>query len=316
MVPAHRVMAEEGATAGLLRLEDLAGAVESGTIDTVVAGFPDHYGRLMGKRFDAGFFLTNAVTEGTHACDYLLTTDIDMEPVPGYAFANWEMGHGDVHLVPDLATLRVASWLDRTALVLCGVETDEHEQVAVAPRTILQDQRRRLTQLGFTAMAASELEYYVFEDSYREAMLKGYDGLEPVGWFLEDYSLLQAARQEPFAGPVRRHLTASGIPVETSKGEWGKGQHEMNIRYAPVDVMADRHVVMKLAMKEIADEAGVSVTFMAKPFAGQAGSSCHMHISLWDGDRNAFDMEFVQENSLRQSLTVLGDSQFLIQLPF
>jgi len=87
---------------------------------------------------------------------------------------------------------------------------------------------------------------------------------------------------------VRRHLKQSGIPVENSKGEWGRGQHELNVRYADVMTMADRHTIYKQCLKEVADQQGLSVTFMAKVAADQAGSSCHTHLSLWQGDRSAF----------------------------
>jgi len=279
-------------TPGMLSLNDLRAKTDAGEIDTVVVAFADHYGRLHGKRFDASFFLDDAVANGTHACDYLLTVDMEMEPVPGYSYASWEQGFGDFHLVPDLETLCVASWLDRTALVLCDVEDEKtHAPVAVAPRSILRRQLERAAAAGFTAKGASELEYYIFDDSYREAAEKKYSGLDPAGWYVEDYHLLQGAREERYNGPVRRHLAASGIPVENSKGEWGKGQHEMNIRYTELLTMADRHSVMKLAMKEIADATGVSVTFMAKPLTDQAGSSCHVHVSLWQDGNSAFSNE-------------------------
>jgi len=269
---------------GMLTVDGLAESVELGTVDTVVVGFTDHYGRLCGKRFDAGFFLDEAVAGGTHACDYLLTTDMEMEPVPGYRFANWDLGYGDVHLVPDLATLRTASWLDRTALVLCDVEDARtHEQVAVAPRTILRRQVEAAAALGRVPMAGTELEYYLYRTSYRDAARSDYRDLDAVGWYLEDYQLLQGSRTEEFTGAVRRHLRDSGVPVENSKGEWGRGQHELNVRYAPALEMADRHAVYKQCLKEVADQLGWSVTFMAKVAADQAGSSCHVHVSLWRG---------------------------------
>jgi glutamine synthetase len=264
-----------------LSLADLTAAVERGEVDTVVVGFTDHYGRLCGKRFDASFFLESAVEDGTHGCDYLLTTDMEMEPVPGYDFASWEQGYGDVHLVPDLATLRLATWLDSTALVLCDVE-----DAAVAPRSILRAQVDAAAAMGFTAKAATELEHYLFETSYRD-VARG-TAPEPAGWYLEDYQLLQGARTERFHQEARRHLARSGVPVENSKGEWGLGQHELNVRYAGILDMADRHVVLKQCMKELADRQGLSVTFMAKPFGDRAGSSCHVHISLWRDDDPAF----------------------------
>ena len=272
--------------------DELRTAVLAGTIDTVVVGFTDHYGRLLGKRFDAGFFLESGLTDGTHACDYLLTVDIDMEPVEGYAFSNWTGGYGDFHLVPDPATLRPAAWTDRTAIVLCDVEAnDSHELIEVAPRSVLRRQVERLAVAGYTAAAASELEFFLYRDSYRSAHDKGFADLDAAGWYVEDYHLVQGARVEDYVGAARRALAASEIPVENSKGEAAIGQHELNVRYADALTMADRHVVMKQGMKELADQLGVSVSFMAKPHADQPGSSCHLHLSLWQNDRNAFTVD-------------------------
>ncbi len=274
---------------GMLTPEALREMADSGGIDTVVLAFTDHYGRPHGKRYDVDYFLEHGLTEGTHGCDYLLTTDMEMEPVPGYEYANWELGYGDFHMAPDLSTLRVASWLDSTAFVLCDLhDPHDHSPVAVAPRSILRRQLDLIDESGLAAMGASELEYFLYETSYREAAEGRYMNLRPAGWYIEDYHLLQGTREEFYNQQVRRHLSQSGIPVESSKGEWGRGQHEMNIRYSDVLTMADRHAVMKLAMKEIAEQLGASVTFMAKPDASEAGSSCHVHVSLWNGDEPAF----------------------------
>jgi glutamine synthetase len=275
--------------------------VEAGEIDTIVVGFTDHYGRVHGKRFDAVYFMSEIASHGTHGCDYLLTVDMEMEPVPGYTYANWQLGYGDFHMVPDLPTLRIASWLDRTALVLTDLhDPHHHDLVEVAPRSILRRQLAAAGESGYTAQGASELEYFIFLNSYRQAAASKYHDLTPAGWYIEDYHLLQGAREEHYNGAVRRHLAASGIPVENSKGEWGRGQHEMNIRYTDVLEMADRHTIMKLAMKEIADGQDLSVTFMAKPQMSEAGSSCHIHLSLWSGENNAFPGE-IEEGPVKVS---------------
>lgn len=277
---------------GMLSLQELEEQVADETIETVLVVFTDLYGRFMGKRYDAEFFVEEVVTKGSHACDYLLTVDMGMNPVPGYKFANWELGYGDVHLVPDMSTLRMASWLEDTAMVLCDVFDQETGQpAAVAPRTILQQQIAAAQRAGFEAMGASELEYYVFEDSYREAARKNYHDLESVAWYIEDYHITQTAREEEFQAEFRRQLRRSGVPVENSKGEWGKGQHELNIRYAESLEMADRHSIYKQCLREVADQMDLSVTFMAKFQEDQAGSSCHIHLSLWRDDENAFDGE-------------------------
>lgn len=274
---------------GLLTVEELEGQMRAGAIDTVLVVFSDHYGRFMGKRFDADFFLESVTQNGADACNYLLTVDMEMDPVPGYTLTSWERGYGDLHLKPDLATLRVAAWLDRSALVICDVsDHDTHHPLPQAPRTILRRQLERAAALGYTAMGASELEYYVFENSYREAFEKSYHDLRAAGWYREDYHMLQGSRTEPFHADVRRALKASGVPVETSKGEWGCGQHELNIRYCDVLDMADRHVIYKQCLKEVADRKGMSVSFMAKIDQAQAGSSCHLHLSLWRNGQAAF----------------------------
>ncbi len=267
---------------GTLTLEQLRQHVDLGDIETVIVAFTDHYGRLMGKRYAADMFVDDTAAHGTHGCNYLLTTDMEMDPVPGYRFASWELGYGDFQLVPDLTTLVRAAWLDKTALVLCDVPT------AIAPRSILRRQLDAARASGYITMAASELEYYVFQDAYRRAAEADYRGLQPAGWYLEDYNILQGTRTETFTAAARRHLRDSGIPVESSKGEWGLGQHELNIRYAETLQMADRTVVFKQCLKETADRLGISITFMAKYAQDRAGSSCHIHLSLWRDDRNAF----------------------------
>lgn len=279
-----------------MKLDQLRDHVTSGEIETVVVGFTDHYGRLMGKRFDADFFLESCVDDGTHACDYLLTVDMEMEPVPGFDYTNWQTGYGDFHLVPDLATLRRAGWAERTAIVICDVlDPGTHEPVEVAPRSILRSQVDALADAGFRAAAASELEFFLYRTSYRQAAEQRYEGLTSAGWYVEDYHLLQSARVEDYVGAARRALRSSEIPVENSKGEAAVGQHELNIRYADALDMADRHVLLKQGMKELADTMGASVTFMAKPDAAQPGNSCHLHLSLWDiptgagESRNVFD---------------------------
>jgi glutamine synthetase len=268
---------------GLLTLAELGALVERGEVDTVLVVFPDLYGRFLGKRVPGGYFLETVAEGGIHACNYLLTVDMEMEVVAGYRFASWEQGYGDFHCVPELATLRRLSWLDRSAQVICDLEM-AGEPVAVAPRTLLRRQVERAAAAGYRAMGASELEYYLFRDSYEAARAKGFEGLEPFGSYIEDYHMLQGTRAEGYHGALRRHLEASGIPVESSKGEWGPGQHEINIRYCDLFEMADRHAVLKQAAKEIAIAQGLSVTFMAKWRSVLAGSSMHVHLSLWDAE--------------------------------
>ncbi len=261
-------------------LDALKKDVASGLIDTVLVAFPDMQGRMIGKRFQAEYFLETANDE-THGCDYLLADDIDMEPVPGYDAANWAKGYGDFVMKPDLTTLMKATWLEGTAIVLCDLsDHHHHEPIPHSPRAILKKQIARLDALGFTANAATELEFYLFDDDFRKAYEKGYQNLTTTGYYIEDYHIFQTTKEEGVMRNLRKHLQASGIPVESSKGEWGPGQEEINVKYCDALTMADRHVVLKNATKEIAHGQGKAVTFMAKWDFGLAGSSSHIHMSL------------------------------------
>lgn len=260
-----------------LTFDALRDAVAQGRVDTVLACIVDMQGRLIGKRFQAEYFLDSACHE-THGCNYLLADDIDMEPVPGYAAASWSKGYGDFVMKPDLDTLRLTPWLPGTALVLCDVQDHHHHDLPHSPRGMLKRQLARLADRGWSGMFASELEFYLFDDSYAQARAKRYHEPRTAGAYIQDYHILQTSREEPALRAMRLGLQGAGIPVECSKGEWGPGQEELNVRYADALTMADRHVVMKNGMKEIAHLQGKSITFMAKWDFGLAGSSSHIHM--------------------------------------
>ena len=269
---------------GMLTLDELKAEVKAGTIDTVVAAMVDLQGRLIGKRFHAKFFADGGYEE-THGCNYLLGVDIEMEPVPGYKATSWEKGYGDFVLKPDMATLRRTPWLPGTALVLCDVlDHHTHEDVPHSPRAILKKQLKRLEAMKMKAYMASELEFFLFDDSYETAFQKGYRNLKTAGYYIEDYHILQTSKEEVYMRALRNGLAGAGIPVENSKGEWGPGQEEINVRYAEALEMADRHAIIKNGAKEIAYNVGKSVSFMAKWDYGMAGNSSHIHQSLWSLD--------------------------------
>ncbi len=267
---------------GRLDLKSLDASVRRGEIDTVLTVFPDTYGRLMGKRVVARHFLEHVARQGTHACIYLFTVDMEMEPLPGFALTSWERGYGDMKVVPDLATLRRLPWLPGTALVFCDVYADEDAPIEEAPRWVLKRQVQRAAEAGYVVKVAAELELYCFRESFAAARARRYRDLTPVAGYLEDYHILQTTREEPLIRAIRNGLEGAGIPVETSKGEWGRGQEEINLEYAEALEMADRTALYKHGAKEIADLQGCCLTFMAKPDAAAAGSSFHLHSSLWD----------------------------------
>jgi glutamine synthetase len=269
---------------GRLTLEALRRQVAAGEVDTVVAAMVDMQGRLVGKRVTGRFFVDEVAQEGAHACSYLLACDVDMEPLPGYQLTSWATGYQDVWLRPDLGTLRRLPWLEGTALVLCDVCDEAGHPVPESPRQILRRQVERAEEQGFVSMVASELEFYLFRDTYEQARRKDYHGLETYGQYIEDYHILQGTKEEWLIRQIRNGLEGAGVPCEFSKGEWGPGQHEINLRYTTPVEMADRHTIYKHAAKEIAALNQVALTFMAKWRADLAGSSFHLHSSLWDRD--------------------------------
>ncbi len=271
-----------------MTLQELKARVKSGAIDTVLVGFPDPFGRLVGKRYRADFFLKECVDSGTHGCNYLLTVNLDMDPLDGFKVANWDAGFGDFEIRPDLSTLRVLPWQAGAALVICDYAKHDGSYVAEAPRSVLRGQLKRVAERGWTSFAASELEFYLFNQTFESAFAGGYADLKPSSDYRIDYHLLQPGRDEPMMRTIRNQLTEAGVPIENSKGEWSRGQHEINFRYAEPLEMADRHVLFKQGVKEIAAQFGKSVTFMAKYAPSEAGNSCHIHMSLWKGGRSLF----------------------------
>jgi glutamine synthetase len=271
-----------------MTLTQLKSKITSGAIDTVIVACPDLFGRLVGKRFTSKFFLDHVAKHGTHACSYLLTVDIEMDPQDGFKLANWEKGFGDFAMRPDFSTVRLLPWQSGEALVLCDFLHHDGRLVDEAPRSVLRRQVEALARKQLTCYTASELEFFLFHESYHDAFASEYRNLTPSSDYRIDYHTMQPSRDEFTLRVVRNWMSEAGVPVESSKGEWGRGQHEVNFVYDEPLPMADRHVVFKEGIKEIAAQHCKSITFMAKPWAHEVGSSCHLHLSLWRGGNNCF----------------------------
>jgi len=271
-----------------MTLSSLKSQIRSGAIDTVLVGLPDPFGRLVGKRFRADVFLDSVLAHGTHGCNYLLTVNLDMDPLDGFKVASWDAGFGDFMLRPDLDTLRVLPWQPGAALVLCDHARHDGSLVAEAPRSVLRGQLARLASQGLKCFCASELEFYLFNQTYHSAFTNGYRDLEPSSDYRIDYHLMQPTRDEPLMRAIRNGMTAAGVPIESSKGEWSRGQHEINFLYADPLAMADMHVLFKQGIKEIAEQHGKAISFMAKYAPSEAGNSCHIHISIWKSAQSLF----------------------------
>lgn len=271
---------------GNLSVAELEADIAAGAVDTVIVAFADAQGRLVGKRVAGRFFREDVLAHGAEACNYLLSVDVDMNTVDGYPMSSWEKGYGDMVLAPDLSTLRRVPWLPATALVMADLRWVDGGRVVQSPRDILNRQRERLADRGLVGYAGTELEFIVFDDSYRDAWAKGYRELTPATDYNVDYNLLASTRMEPLLRDIRNGMEGAGLYCEGVKGECNFGQQEIAFRFAEVQETADQHAIYKNGAKEIADQHGKALTFMAK-FNEREGNSCHIHLSVRGEDGSA-----------------------------
>jgi glutamine synthetase len=263
-----------------LTLDQLRAEIADGSIDTVVVAFTDMQGRLQGKRIHGQWFLDTVLGHGTEGCNYLLAVDVEMNTVDGYAISSWETGYGDMMFELDLATLRRTPGQGYSATVQCDLAwLDGRGLVRQSPRSVLRAQVDAAAALGFTALAGTELEFIVFEQTYAAAWDARYVGLTGANRYNVDYSILGGTVVEPLLREIRNEMYAAGLKVESAKGECNLGQHEIAFRYEDVLRSCDNHVIYKNAAKEIAAKHGQSLTFMAK-YDEREGNSCHIHLSL------------------------------------
>lgn len=268
---------------GNLTMQELRADVAVGAIDTVIVAFTDMQGRLIGKRVSARLFLDDVAAHGADCCNYLLAVDVENATVAGYAISSWERGYGDMVMRVDESSLRSIPWLPGSALVTADLEWLDGSPVVQSPRAILRRQIERLAERGLVPYVGTELEFIVFEDSYRQAWAKRYDGLTPASDYNIDYAIMASTRMEPLLRDIRIGMEGAGMYCEGVKGECNHGQQEIAFRYAPALDTCDNHAVYKNGAKEIADAHGKSLTFMAK-FNEREGNSCHIHLSVRGDD--------------------------------
>ncbi len=267
-------------TAPKFTLDQLRAEIAAGTIDTVMVAFTDMQGRLQGKRLHGHYFLDHALKGATEGCNYLLTVDVDMNTVDGYEMTSWERGYGDFLFELDMGTLRRTPAEPTCAMIQCDLAwLDGSGRVRQAPRSILLEQVERASAAGWTALAGTELEFNVYEETFEQAWDKQYVGMTPANRYNIDYSVLGGSRVEPLLRDIRNQMWAAGMVVESAKGECNLGQHEIGFLFDEVTRTCDNHVVYKTGAKQIAAQHGQSLTFMAK-YDEREGNSCHIHMSL------------------------------------
>ncbi|MGB2710672.1 MAG: glutamine synthetase family protein [Conexibacter sp.] len=266
-----------------LTLEQLEADTASGAIDTVVVTSADIQGKLFGKRVPADLFVAE-LKDGIHLASATLIYDNDWAFLEGFPEIGAQNAWADMHTIPDLRTLRRYSHIERTAICLADCQWADHSPVEYLPRRILQRQLDACAELGYVPVCAAETEFFLFDESFDSAREKNWHDLARVHRTLPDYSIFRSNLDEQFMGLLRRHLIASGIPIESVKHEWGQGQNELALVYCEALEAADRITLFKSIVKEVADQQGKSATFMARYDHRESGSSGHVHQSLWSAD--------------------------------
>ncbi len=242
---------------------------------TVILGVGDLNGLMRGKRIPADQWPRicgsgNALAMSLFTMD--MTCDVWETPIVG--FAN---GFPDCHIFPMHPPVAVP-WEPGVAMCFARAEGMDHGPLTVDPRLALLRQVERAAAIGIDLQVGTELEFYLLDPDTGRPRDKGNDC----------YGLARAAELEPVLGPMRRELAEMGIPIEQSNPEYAAGQVEVNIRYDSAMIAADRVVMFRSLVKQLAARHGLNATFMAKPFIDESGNGFHLHYSLWSEEKNIF----------------------------
>ena len=242
---------------------------------TIVLGFADINGVMRGKRISASHW--KAVCEdgcAIIAAMFAMDMTCDIWDTPYCSFAN---GYVDMHIFPIEAPVS-CPWEPGVAMCLAYAETMDHKPVPIDPRNVLIEQLDRAREMGFEIKVGAELEFYLVDPVTKLPRQEG----------IQVYSINRQSEMEHILGPIRDDLTDMGIPIEQSNPEYAPGQAEVNVRYSEALDSADKVVLFRTLVKEIAQKQGYLATFMAKPFIDQSGSGFHTHYSFWKDGKNAF----------------------------
>ncbi|KKJ75969.1 hypothetical protein WH95_15505 [Kiloniella litopenaei] len=264
-----------------MQLEELEGLVKANEIETVIVATPDMQGRLVAKRMTARHFI-EAGKNGVGTCSVVLTWGHDHSLDEGYELSSWENGYPNMLVRPDMSTLTLYPWFEKTAFVMGDVIDADGTEVNVGPRTLLKSMNERLHGLGLKANFVSELEFYILKETPDSVFEKGFVNLKGKHQTLHPETLMRTSEDEHYLGPLRTHLEAAGVAVEMFKAEYSASQVEVILKYAEAIKAADDHMLLKYAAKEIALQQGLVASFMAKLDHTLGGSSCHIHMSLED----------------------------------
>ena len=242
-------------------------------VHTVVLGMGDLNGLLRGKRIPAENW-ANICESGMTMSNATLAIDMTCD-VWDTPYTNWDTGYPDFHVMP-IGEVHPIPWEEGVVYSFAEALGTDHQPLPIDPRATLVRVLQKASDMGYVTRIGTELEFYLLDK----------ETLKPRDRGIQVYGLPRAAELEHVLGPIRRHLTAVGIPIEQSNPEYAAGQVEVNIRYDEALIAADRVVTFRGLVKEIGNAHGYHATFMSKPFFAESGNGFHVHHSLWKGDQN------------------------------
>ena len=242
-------------------------------VHTVVLGMGDLNGLLRGKRIPAENW-ANICESGMAMANAIFAIDMTCD-VWDTPYTNWDTGYPDVHVMP-IGEVHPIPWEEGVVYSFSESVGTDHQPVAIDPRAALVRVLQKASDMGYETRIGTELEFYLLDK----------ETLKPRDRGIQVYGLPRAAELEHVLGPIRRHLTAVGIPIEQSNPEYAAGQVEVNIRYDEALIAADRVVTFRGLVKELGNAHGYHATFMSKPFFAESGNGFHVHHSLWKDNQN------------------------------
>jgi glutamine synthetase len=260
-------------------IKDVKEVFEANRIKTVIVGGTDPGGVMRGKRLTVPYFYS-ALDHGFNFAMFILcTTPVD-DVLPGL----FDGGVPDIKGVPDLSTLRLAPWEEDAAIVLMDWHGADGEPLALCPRSELKRQVARVREMGLEEVFALEFEFFLMPKPISEIRAGGWNDLSPPSQDIHCYSIYEGHFAEPIVSRIRAYFEDE---VEGCTPEWGQGQFEINLHRSDAVAMADTLVLFKIAVKQLAAQAGLSATFMAKWHEDYSGNSGHIHQSLKQADSGA-----------------------------
>jgi glutamine synthetase len=246
-------------------------------------------GVLRGKYISTKKFLS-VIESSTGFCDVIFGWDANDVAYDNVTYTGWHTGYPDAPARIDLSTFRKIPWENDVPFFLGEVMANDKEPSPVCPRQLLKKVLNEASSTGYLPFFSQEFEWYNFEETPKSVSDKQFKNLTPLTPGMFGYSILRSSLNNPFFTDLFELLNNFNVPLEGLHTETGPGTYEAAITYSEIIEAADRAVLFKTAVKEIAYKHGCMATFMAKINENLPGCGGHVHQSLWDksGKKNLF----------------------------